>query len=159
MVQRSHVVEAVGELDQDDPDVIHHRQQHLAEVLGLTLLGRGQADGADLGHTFDDMRDFGAEQLMDALDRGEGVLDDVVKQTGRHGDDVQLHVGQEVCNCQRMDEIGLPRVAHLSPVLEGREDVGPPEQLDIGVRAVCPDLFHEILEANHEIRCLSIILT
>ena len=33
------------------------------------------------------------------------------------------------------------------------------EQFDVGVRAVRPNLFNEILEANHEIRCLSIILT
>ena len=37
-VERAHVVEAVGELDEDDPDVLGHRQQHLPDVLGLLLL-------------------------------------------------------------------------------------------------------------------------
>ena len=46
-------------------------------------------------------------------------------------------------------------MAHLSLVLEGREDVGPPEQLEIGVRVVAPDLLEQILEANHEKRCLT----
>ena len=36
-VQRAHVVEPVGELDEDDPDVLGHRQQHLSDVLGLLL--------------------------------------------------------------------------------------------------------------------------
>ena len=49
-------------------------------------------------------------------------------------------------------------MADLSPVLEGREHVGPAEQLDVGVRAVGPDFFEEILEANHEIRCLTHVL-
>ena len=33
-VQRSHVVQAVSELDEDHPDVIGHGQEHLAHVLG-----------------------------------------------------------------------------------------------------------------------------
>jgi hypothetical protein len=40
VMQRPHVVEPIGELDEDDPDVVHHREQHLAEALGLTLLAR-----------------------------------------------------------------------------------------------------------------------
>ena len=40
VVQRPHVVQPVGELDEDDADVVHHRQEHLAEALGLPLLAR-----------------------------------------------------------------------------------------------------------------------
>ena len=103
---------------------------------------------------FDDVGDLGAEELLDALDGRQGVLDDVVQQAGGDGHDVELHVGQEVGDGQGVDEVGLAGVADLSPVLEGREDVGPPEQLDVGVRAVGPDFFEEILEANHGNRCL-----
>jgi hypothetical protein len=38
-----------------------------------------------------------------------------------------------------MDEIRFPRVAHLAPVLERREHVGPAKELDIGSRTVGPD--------------------
>ena len=38
-------------------------------------------------------------------------------------------------------------------------DLGPSEQFDIGVRAVGADFFEQILEANHENRCLTILLT
>ena len=37
---RAHVVQPVGELDQDDPDVRGHRHHHLAVVLGLRLVAR-----------------------------------------------------------------------------------------------------------------------
>jgi urocanate hydratase len=37
-VQRAHVVQPVGELDEDDADVLRHREQHLAETLGLRVL-------------------------------------------------------------------------------------------------------------------------
>src|SRR4051812_33533439 len=54
-----------------------------------------------------------------------------------------------------MDEIWLARVTHLPPVLEGREDVRPPQQLDGGVGGVSPDFLQKVLETNHEFRCLS----
>src|SRR4029453_9052465 len=52
-------------------------------------------------------------------------------------------------------EVGLAGMAHLSLVLESREHVGPPQQVDIGVRVDIPDFFDEILEPNHELWCLS----
>ena len=87
--------------------------------------------------------------------RGQRVLDDVVQEPGGDRHDVELHVGQEVGDRERVDQVGLAGMADLSPVLEGGEDVRPPEQLDVGVGAVGPDFFEEILEANHENRCLN----
>ena len=148
-------MEAIGQLDQDDADVIDHRQKHLAEVLGLPFLARREPNGADLGHPFHDMGDLGAEELADAVDGGQRVFDDVVQQAGGDGHRVELHVRQKVRNCQRMNKIRLTRVADLAPVLERREHVGPAEQLDVGVRAVGPDFFEQIFEANHGKRCLT----
>ena len=113
-------------------------------------------DGADLGHPLDDVRDVVAEGLADALDGGERVLDDVVEQAGGDADDVQLHVGEDVGDLERMDEVGLARMADLSLVLQGRKHVGPPEQLEVRVWAVAPDLFEQVLEANHSNRCLTV---
>ena len=155
VVQRPHVVEPIGELDQDDADVVHHRQQHLAEVLGLALLARRERNRAELGHPFDDVGDVGPEQLLDALDRRLRVLDDVVQQAGGDRHHVELHVGEQVGDLERVDEVGLARMADLSLVLEGGEDVRPPQQLDVGVRVVRPDLFDEVLEPNHDRRCLT----
>ena len=55
VLQRAHVVQAVGELHQDHPDVVDHRQQHLAVGLGLALLAGGERDLRDLGDAFDDV--------------------------------------------------------------------------------------------------------
>ena len=104
---------------------------------------------------FDDVGDVLAEGVADALDGGEGVLDDVVEEAGRHADDVQLHVGEDVGDLERMDQIRLARMAHLSLVLQGRKHVGPPEQLEVGVGAVAPDLVEQVLEANHGNWCLT----
>ena len=140
VLQRAHVVEAIGELDEDDADVVDHREQHLAEVLRLPLLGRRERDRADLGHALDDVRDVLAELLADLLGRRQGVFDDVVQQAGGDADRVELHVREDVGDLERMDEVGFARMADLSLMLQGRKDIGLAEQFEVGVRAVARTL-------------------
>ena len=147
--ERAHVVETVGELDEDDADVIHHRQQHLAEVLGLALLARGEGDGADLGDAFDHVGDLGPKQLRDALRRRQRVLDHVVEEAGRHRHDVELHLREKIGDLQRVDEIWLARVTDLSLVFQRGKDVRPPQKLEVGFGAVAPHFLEERLESNH----------
>ena len=149
VLQRAHVVQAIGELDEDDADVVDHRQQHLAEVLRLALFGRRKRDGADLGHAFDDVRDVLAELLADLVRRGEGVLDHVVQQAGGNADRVELHVGEDVGDFQRVDQVRLAGMADLSLMLEGRKHVGPPQQFEVGVRAVAADFVEQVFEPDH----------
>ena len=35
VLQSTHIVQTVRQLDQDDPDILCHGEEHLAEVLGL----------------------------------------------------------------------------------------------------------------------------
>ena len=39
-VQRTHVMQAVGQLDQQDADILGHRENQLAEIFGLLALDR-----------------------------------------------------------------------------------------------------------------------
>ena len=147
-------MQPVGELHQDDADVVDHREQHLAEVLRLPLLAGRERDRAELRDPFDDVRDVRAEQLLDPIDGSVRVLDDVVEEAGGDGHDVQLHVRELVRHLQGMDQVGLAGVAHLSLVLECREHVGAPQQFDVGVGIAAPHLFSEVLEPDHVWRCL-----
>ena len=64
-LERAHVVEPVGELDEDDPDVLCHRQEHLPDVLGLLLLvGANRELRAQLRDAVDKTRDLGTEALL-----------------------------------------------------------------------------------------------
>ena len=155
MVQRPHVVDAVGEFHEDDADVIHHRQQHLPEVFGLPLFGGLERDGADLRDALDDVRHLRPEAFGDDLDGGERVLDDIVQEPCGNRDNVELQVRQEIGNLERMNHVRLTGMPHLSLVLERGEDVRPAQQLEIGIRAVGANLLEEILEANHGTRCLN----
>ena len=80
----------------------------------------------------------------------ERVLDHVVEEAGGHRHDVELHVRQEIRDLERMDQVRLAGMADLPLVLERREDVGPPQQLEVGLGTVAPHLFEERLESNHE---------
>ena len=117
VMQRAHVVQAIGELDEDDADVVDHRQQHLAEALRLALLARGELQPRELRHALDDVRHLLAEQLPHPLDGVRRVLDDVVQQPGGDGDHVQPHVGQQVGHLERVHQVGLPGSADLPLVL------------------------------------------
>ena len=67
---------------------------------------------------------------------------------------VELHVGEDVGDLERVDEIRLAGMADLSLVLQGRKHVGPAEQFEVGVRAVAADLVEQILEADHAVSSL-----
>jgi len=53
VLDRAHVVQSIGELDQDDAHVARHRHDHLAVVLGLGLLAALELDSGQLGDAFD----------------------------------------------------------------------------------------------------------
>src|SRR5580658_8230854 len=72
--ERAHVVQAVGQLDQNHTDVVDHGQHHLAQVFGLLLLARGEVNFADLGDAFDDVGNLLAESPALAFMMFQGVV-------------------------------------------------------------------------------------
>ena len=61
VAQRAHVVEPVGELDDEHPDVARHRDDHLADGLGLRRVAVLHL--VELGHAVDQHRHLVAEVL------------------------------------------------------------------------------------------------
>ena len=55
VLQGLHVVQPVGELDEDHPDVLGRGQDHLAEGLGLGLVAAHVLVAADLGDAVDQL--------------------------------------------------------------------------------------------------------
>ena len=90
VLDRAHVVEPVGELDQDHADVLRHRHDHLAVVLGLGLLAALERDPRQLRDALDELRDLVAELGAELVELGLGVLDDVVQE--RRGDRLLVEV-------------------------------------------------------------------
>ena len=60
-VQRAHVVQPVGQLDQQHAQILAHREQELAQILRRALVLGHLLDLGELGHAIDQPRDLGAE--------------------------------------------------------------------------------------------------
>ncbi len=112
-LERAHVVEAVGELDQDDPDVRGHRDHHLAVVLGLVLVAALEGDPGQLRDAVDEPGDRLAEQLADLLEARARVLDRVVQQRRAKRLGVEPQAGADLRDLDRMGDEVLARLAAL----------------------------------------------
>ncbi len=147
--ERAHVVQTVGEFHQDDANVIHHGENHFAEILGLLFFRAEILDAADLGDALDDARHFRAEILLHQLRGGVRILDHVVQHARHQADGVHLHAGEDVHNFQRMGNVRLAGKALLVGMLRGGEFVGAPEQREILARPVGLHLPQNVFKLNH----------
>ncbi len=149
MLERAHVVQAIGELDHDDADVVDHGQHHLADALGLGLFTRGEFDFADLRDALNDVRHLFAELGADVIDRDRSVFDGVVQQAGGDGRGVEAHVGENARNFEGMDQVGLTGGAGLTLMMAEGKLVGLFNYRKIVVWAVLAYLSEQIAKAGN----------
>ena len=148
-MERAHVVQPVGELDEQHADVVAQREQELAEILGGALILRLRLDLRQLGHPVDQPRDVLAEQPLDLFGRRERVLDRVVEDRGDDRLVVELQVGEDPGDFDRVAEIGIARGAHLRAVRLHREDVGAVDQPLVRIGIIGPDLLDKFILSQH----------
>ncbi len=143
---RAHVVEPVGELDEDDANVLRHGNDHLAVVLRLGLLAALEADPGQLRDAFDELRHLGAEFRLDLLQVRARVLDDVVEERRCDRLLVQVQLRADPGDTQRvMDELfsgptGLARVSSFSEVERAAQEVS------VDLRVVRLDLGDQLID-------------
>ena len=134
----AHVVQAVGELDQDDPEVRGHRDHHLSVVLGLALVAALEGDLGELGDPVDELGNRVAEQPPDLLQAGARVLDRVVKQRRAQGLRVEPEARADLRHLHGVgDEVlaGAPPLIGVALAGEGEGALGclgvdPPRSLE-----------------------------
>ncbi len=83
VLQGPHVVEPVGELDDDDPGVLGNREEELPVVLDLLLGPGAEGQVGDLREPVHQARHLGSELRRDVVDAHFGILDHVVQQRRR----------------------------------------------------------------------------
>ena len=110
-------MQPVGQLNDDDANVVHHRQQHFAIILRLTVFGGEEIDLAQLRDAVDAPRDFLAEVFLDIRYGDACILNDVVQQTGLDADDIEAHPGKNARHGQRMAHVGFARNPQLAFVI------------------------------------------
>ncbi len=104
---RAHVVQPVGQLDDQDPQVLRHRHEHLAHRGGLLLFLRVEADALELGDTVDDRGDLGPELALHVVERDRGVFDRVMEQGGRHRGLVEPELGDDARHRDGVVDVAL----------------------------------------------------
>ena len=149
------LLQPVGQLDHEHADVLGHGQDQLADVLRLLHGPRLEIHLADLGHAVHDVGHVRAEQILDLVHRGVGILHGVVQQARGHGGLVQLHVGQEIGHVHGMRYVRLARTAHHAVVGLGGKNVCPLDQVQVGLVDVCRHLVGDLIDANHKPYCRS----
>ena len=79
-VKRTHVVQAVGNLDEDDAYVFAHRQQQFLEVLGLCRSLLAEDAAADFRQSVDNLCNLRTEHILNVLNSVVGVFHHIVQQ-------------------------------------------------------------------------------
>ena len=134
--ERAHVVHAVGEFDHDDADIAHHRQQHFAEALGLSLLTVFELNLIELADAVDqlgyDLPEHGRYLGLG----GRGVFDDIVQDRRHQRVGIQAQIGENVGHRDRVSNIGFAGNALLAAVLFRAEFISFAYPLDLSRRQI-----------------------
>ena len=154
VVERAHVVEAIGQLHEQDPHILGDGDQELAQVFGLLGAARSEIELVELGQSLHQGTDLLAEQAVDLVARGVGVLDRVVQKRHRNGALIDVHLGQDLGHREGVGDVGLARSALLRPVLLHGVNIGPVEQVLVHVRLVGANALDQLELAHGPARAL-----
>ena len=130
-IHRAHVVQAVGQLDQNDAHIPRHRQQHFAKRLGLVFFAGVKLQFVEFGQAIDDLG-RGRPEALDQLDLGDAtVLHGVVHERGHDGLRIKLHVRTQARHRNRVRDVGLTTGAELPQMRLVGEAVGVAHAADV----------------------------
>ena len=122
MSQCAHIVETVGEFDQDDTDILGHGKEHLSEIAGLHFLldmgliavVAGKFEFFQLGDAVDQQRDIRSELFCDLFPGHDRIFNYVVQKACGDRLLVELEVRQDQRDIKGMDDVGLSGLSLLS---------------------------------------------
>ncbi len=126
-----HVVQPVGDLDEQDPVVPGQCDDQFPQCLGLGRVPETHL--VELGHPVDEVGDLRAEVRRDGLQGVAGVLDRVVQEGRDDRGGVHPEFGEDVGDRQRMGDVRITAVPHLTGVLAVGDLVGADDESDVGL--------------------------
>src|SRR5256885_5492492 len=124
-------MQPIGELNNNDADIVYHRKQHLADGLGLALFSGSVTDLRDLRQTVYEVGYLFSETLLDLFESGASVFYHIVKQTRSNADNIQSHLSEDIGDLKRVGQIWLPRFAHLPFVNHCGEQISAAQQIQV----------------------------
>ena len=138
-------METVGKLDENDPDVVRHGQEHLAEIFRLALLFGLEVYFADLGNTVNEIGHFRAENSFQLLMGGKSILHRVMEQAGYHRCHVKLEIRQYPRHFHGMDQVRFSGQAGLPLMDFGAKDIRLADQVQVGCGVIGGNLFQNVV--------------
>ena len=148
-MQRAHIVQPVGQLDEQHADVVGHRQQELAQIFGRAFILGLRFDFRQLGDAIDEPPDRGAKFRDNLFLRRQRVFDRVMQDRGRNRLIVQVQIGQNPRDFDGMTEIGIARCPQLAPVHLHRKNIGTIEQRLVRVGIIGFDPLNQFILPKH----------
>ena len=103
----------------------------------------------ELGQAIDERADLLAEYAVDLLARRRGVLDRVMQHGGDDGRVVELEIGQDRGDFERMREKRIAGGAFLRAVRLHGVDIGAIQQILVGVRIVATHAIDKFILPHH----------
>jgi hypothetical protein len=139
-------VQPVGELDENDTNVVRHRQHHLAEILRLLFLITPKCDFADLRHPIDQMHHILSELSFEFFRRCDRIFQGIVQQCCDDGGDICFERGQDSGDGDGMLNIRFSGKTTLTHVRLGRKFVGLPNEAEIGIGIIAFNPIQQLVE-------------
>ena len=151
----AHIVKPVGDLDEDDADVLGHGHKHLTQIFHLLILFAGVLNPGQLGDALHNIRHRVAELAGNVIMGQVGVLDHIVKQGGDDGILVQAHVHGNIRRGHAVGHIGGAVLPELAGMGQAGHVIGGPDAPQVHAGAGFLDLGDEIVK--HFIRIKELI--
>ena len=116
-------MQPVHELNQDDTNILGHRNQHLPKILCLLMLVCVETNLRELGHAVHHGSHFRTKHPADIIHRSQGVLDGVVQKPGHHARLVEPKLGEQIRHLKRVHQVGLAALSRLTRMNFGRIEI------------------------------------
>ena len=135
---------------------VHHRQQHLADVLRLVVFAIRKLDLVELRNALNDVRHLVAKALRDLRRRDVRIFNGIVQQAGGDSRRVHLQLCKHLRHFKRMDDVRLATGPLLPRMLLQAEPPRRTDHLQVIQRPIGADRLQKRLEVTVNGRDLSV---
>ena len=119
--QCAHIVEAVGQFDQNDADILGHCQEHLSQIsclffllyLCFVFIVAGESEFFQFGDAVHKECHVGPEQFLDLFFGHDRVFHYIVKKTRRNSLFIKFQIRKDQSHVKRVNDVGLAGFALL----------------------------------------------
>ena len=127
----AHIVGAVGQLDQDDPHILGHGQEHFSKRFGLVLLTAVELEFFQLGQPVDKFGNGGAKSGDQFIFGDATVFHHIVHERRHDGLCVKTPFGALRGHCNGVCDVRIAVLSHLAQMGFIGQFVGLAHQLSV----------------------------